>query len=401
MRTRYWLAALAGGGALAASAALFFPLLEYPIRKISDQVCFMSPDPHCLMARAVSEVRGTSELTTIATQGASRLLLSGDVDGAINLLQIIKDDLSSWGRVSASVAPKLAEKGGSSSIIRLVGQIPTSDSNYTQDARAAAVRRFIELGDFKSAELFLPPATKGPMLNLDRFDPIGDAIKALLAVGEVDRALEVAQRFGALSEDTSGRRDPFGVSQTFSAECGQSFPRFVSDLGASRRLKTRLSLAVALTQQGRLEEAERLFPETVGDWNRFVVYAAFAHQTANQLSSDALLEMLEKAEALARSLKRDDYRLFALSTIAVQFAQAGHQQRALAIMEEAQGDFWTKFGPAFWEENLPAIASDLAAAGALGDNAKNMGNAVVLENHPLREEILAWQRVADQAKKKT
>ena len=29
-----------------------------------------------------------------------------------------------------------------------------------------------------------------------------------------------------------------------------------------------------------------------------------------------------------------------------------------------------------------------------GDNAKNMGNAVVLENHPLREEILAWQRVA-------
>ena len=28
-----------------------------------------------------------------------------------------------------------------------------------------------------------------------------------------------------------------------------------------------------------------------------------------------------------------------------------------------------------------------------GDNAKNMGNAVVLENHPLREEILAWQRV--------
>jgi transcriptional regulator with XRE-family HTH domain len=32
-----------------------------------------------------------------------------------------------------------------------------------------------------------------------------------------------------------------------------------------------------------------------------------------------------------------------------------------------------------------------------GDNATNMGNAVVLENHPLREEILAWQRVADQA----
>jgi hypothetical protein len=25
----------------------------------------------------------------------------------------------------------------------------------------------------------------------------------------------------------------------------------------------------------------------------------------------------------------------------------------------------------------------------------------VLENHPLREEILAWQRVADEAKKKT
>ena len=36
-----------------------------------------------------------------------------------------------------------------------------------------------------------------------------------------------------------------------------------------------------------------------------------------------------------------------------------------------------------------------------GDNAKNMGNVAVLENHPLREEILAWQRVADEGKKKT
>jgi hypothetical protein len=34
-------------------------------------------------------------------------------------------------------------------------------------------------------------------------------------------------------------------------------------------------------------------------------------------------------------------------------------------------------------------------------HAKNMGNVAVLENHPLREEILAWQRVADEAKKKT
>jgi hypothetical protein len=29
-----------------------------------------------------------------------------------------------------------------------------------------------------------------------------------------------------------------------------------------------------------------------------------------------------------------------------------------------------------------------------------MGN-VVLDQHPLRDEILAWQRIADQAKKKT
>jgi hypothetical protein len=35
-----------------------------------------------------------------------------------------------------------------------------------------------------------------------------------------------------------------------------------------------------------------------------------------------------------------------------------------------------------------------------GDNAKNMGNAVVLENHPLRDQILEWQRLADEAKKK-
>jgi hypothetical protein len=35
-----------------------------------------------------------------------------------------------------------------------------------------------------------------------------------------------------------------------------------------------------------------------------------------------------------------------------------------------------------------------------GDNARNMGNVAVLENHPLRDQILEWQRLADQAKKK-
>jgi hypothetical protein len=35
-----------------------------------------------------------------------------------------------------------------------------------------------------------------------------------------------------------------------------------------------------------------------------------------------------------------------------------------------------------------------------GDNAKNMGNVAVLENHPLRDQILEWQRLADQAKKR-
>jgi transcriptional regulator with XRE-family HTH domain len=36
-----------------------------------------------------------------------------------------------------------------------------------------------------------------------------------------------------------------------------------------------------------------------------------------------------------------------------------------------------------------------------GDNAKNMGNVVVLDQHPLKAQIEAWQRLADAAKKKT
>jgi hypothetical protein len=35
-----------------------------------------------------------------------------------------------------------------------------------------------------------------------------------------------------------------------------------------------------------------------------------------------------------------------------------------------------------------------------GDDARNMGN-VVLDQHPLKEQIMAWQRIANQAKKKT
>jgi hypothetical protein len=30
-----------------------------------------------------------------------------------------------------------------------------------------------------------------------------------------------------------------------------------------------------------------------------------------------------------------------------------------------------------------------------------MGNRVALDQHPLKEQIMAWQRIADQAKKKT
>ena len=40
-----------------------------------------------------------------------------------------------------------------------------------------------------------------------------------------------------------------------------------------------------------------------------------------------------------------------------------------------------------------------------GDSAKNMGDVVVLDQHPLRDQILAWQRLAEaaraKAKKKT
>jgi hypothetical protein len=36
-----------------------------------------------------------------------------------------------------------------------------------------------------------------------------------------------------------------------------------------------------------------------------------------------------------------------------------------------------------------------------GGNAKNMGNVVVLDQHPLKAQIEAWQRIADAAKKKT
>ena len=36
-----------------------------------------------------------------------------------------------------------------------------------------------------------------------------------------------------------------------------------------------------------------------------------------------------------------------------------------------------------------------------GSTAKNMGNVVVLDQHPLKAQIEAWQRLADAAKKKT
>jgi hypothetical protein len=46
---------------------------------------------------------------------------------------------------------------------------------------------------------------------------------------------------------------------------------------------------------------------------------------------------------------------------------------------------------------------ELAPAGEAprnDDSAKNMGDVVVLDQHPLRDQILAWQRLAEEARAK-
>jgi hypothetical protein len=54
-------------------------------------------------------------------------------------------------------------------------------------------------------------------------------------------------------------------------------------------------------------------------------------------------------------------------------------------------------------DTTPVAAAAELAHGLLGeDDAKPVSETrAELDQHPLRDEILAWQRIADQAKKKT
>jgi len=47
-----------------------------------------------------------------------------------------------------------------------------------------------------------------------------------------------------------------------------------------------------------------------------------------------------------------------------------------------------------------SLSSPFARTFSSSSGTGNMGN-VVLDQHPLKEQIMAWQRIADQAKKKT
>jgi len=124
--------------------------------------------------------------------------------------------------------------------------------------------------------------------------------------------------------------------------------------------------------------------------------------TAVQLRSDGLLEETidiidDKKEIVTETTTEDEdgtkrvSKAFTKEGLAYAMARINIRYKTLSkMLPRKWGDEGHGLG-----EPAPALEPPRN-----GDDARNMGN-VVLDQHPLRDEILAWQRIADQAKKKT
>jgi hypothetical protein len=124
--------------------------------------------------------------------------------------------------------------------------------------------------------------------------------------------------------------------------------------------------------------------------------------TAVQLRTDGLLEETidiidDKKEIVTETVTEheDGTKSIsrAISKDALAYAESRMRARYVAIAKMLPRK-WGKDGHGYGE---PAPAVE---APPNGDKAKNMGNVVVLDQHPLREQIMGWQRLADEARAK-
>src|ERR1700730_11572467 len=121
---------------------------------------------------------------------------------------------------------------------------------------------------------------------------------------------------------------------------------------------------------------------------------AIAQKLRCEAMLDQTIEIVDDEASVFIDTKSEDgtTRTFVKGGLDRAVARADRRERYIA-----------KILPRTWgKDGLGLLVADPSAPALEpprnGDTAKDMGNVIVLENHPLREEILAWQRVADQAK---
>ena len=125
------------------------------------------------------------------------------------------------------------------------------------------------------------------------------------------------------------------------------------------------------------------------------------YQAAVMLRTDGLLEETidiidDKKEMVTETTSENED---GTKSVTKAFAKEGlaYAQARINALRHARKDAAAQVGQG---GPRPGRARAGARAAAQRRRCQNMGN-VVLDQHPLKEQIMAWQRIADQAKKKT
>src|SRR6202048_3915910 len=160
--------------------------------------------------------------------------------------------------------------------------------------------------------------------------------------------------------------------------------------------KRQYDIAVQLRADGLLEETI----DNIDDKKEIVTETTTEDEDGIKRVSKAFTK-----EGLAYAMARINIRYKTLSKMLPRkWGDEGHGlgEPAPVLEPPRNGDNAKDMGSVGVRENTP-VREEILAWQRVADeakNAKNMGNVAVLENHPLREEILAWQRVADEARRK-
>src|SRR5215211_1912850 len=348
--------------------------------------------------------------TNTLESAAKALAQSGRFDEALEAAQAIEEDSVSWAEVLASLAEALAQAGHDERANALLDETlekaqAIEDKNLQIVALAIVVGVVIQSGRFDEAlDLIRAQALDSRLFSYGLEDVLPDAAGTLAQMGRFDEALQVSHAADWNTLDGAIALGNVTVALAHTGHDERANALFDEALKAAQAIEDKSIRIVALegvpgalAQVGRFDEA--LDAAQAIDEDSFTRVAALMDvvgalaQAGHDERANALFdEALEMDQAHGPTSNFGWKGVLALATLAEALAQTGHDERANVLFDEAlKATRITREGLSedlqkdSWEQALADVAGALTRARRFD---KALDAAQAIENTTLREEAL-------------